>query len=284
MTWEPGMTLFQSAKALAATRNIQAFFQPILELRGDVLRLMAFEGFGHGADSSFLGSPDLLSPAMDGDMDRTLLDVACLTQVMWVGRELPDSAFLSLNIHASTLALLPEFPVFLSECAAEAGLPLTRLILELNVHGALGQGNEHLEVLEDLRAHGVGVALDEVGVGETNLDQILELRPDILKLSPLLTRGLLRDPRRQVILEALVDMTRKMGGRVLAKNLESVEDFRIARWMGVTLLQGYLFGVPGPISLWKEHPFPQEWHLRSFMRRPPRLIPLSEPISRDRIH
>jgi EAL domain-containing protein (putative c-di-GMP-specific phosphodiesterase class I) len=91
----------------------------------------------------------------------------------------------------------------------------------------------------------------------------------------------------QPVLEALVDMTRKMGRRVLAKNLESVEDFRIARWMGVTLLQGYLFGVPGPISLWKEHPFPQEWHLRGFMRRPATLIPppdRSKPTSRDIIH
>ncbi|BDU70821.1 hypothetical protein GETHOR_29220 [Geothrix oryzae] len=278
------MTLFQSAQQLAIAQNLQAFFQPILELRGDVLRLTAFEGFAHGADDSFLGTPDLMGAPGDGAMDRTLLDVACLTRVLRAGGELPDSTLLSLNVHTSTLALLPEFPVFLSECAAEAGIPLTRLILELNVQSGSGQGTEHLDVLEDLRAHGVGVALDDVGVRETNLDQILEIRPDILKLSPLLTRGLLRDPRRQAILEALVDMTRKMGGRVLAKNLESVEDFRIARWMGVTLLQGYLFGVPGPIALWKEHPFPQEWHLRSFMRRPARLVQPPEPISRDRIH
>jgi EAL domain-containing protein (putative c-di-GMP-specific phosphodiesterase class I) len=187
-------------------------------------------------------------------------------------------------VHISTLALLPEFPMFLAECAAAAGLSLSRLILELNVRGSFGQGTEHLEVVDDLRSHGVGVALDDVGVRDTNLDQILALKPDILKLSPLLTYGLLKDPRRQAMLEALVDMTRKIGGRVLAKSLESVEDFRIARWMGVSLFQGYLFGVPGPIALWKEHPFSQEWHLRSFMRRPPRLVLPPEPTSPDKIH
>jgi EAL domain-containing protein (putative c-di-GMP-specific phosphodiesterase class I) len=278
------MTLFESAQQMAATRNLQAFFQPILELRGDVLRLMAFEGFAHGADDSFPGSPDLLRPGDEGTMDRTLLDVACLTRVLRAGGELPDTTLLCLNVHTSTLALLPEFPVFLSECAAMAGIPLTRLILELNVQSGSGRGTEHLDVLEDLRTHGVGMALDDVGVREANFDQILEIHPDILKLSPLLTQGLLRDPRRQAILEALVEMTRKIGGRVLAKNLDSVEDFRIARWMGVTLLQGYLFGVPGPIALWREHPFPQEWHLRSFMRRPARLVQPPEPISRDRSH
>ena len=282
------MFLYQSAQQMAATHNLQAYFQPILELRGDVLRLLAFEGFAHGSDESFLGSPDLISLGGEtGAADRALLDVACLTRVLRAGADLPDNTLLCLNVHTSTLGLLPEFPVFLAECAAEAGIPFTRLILELNVQDAANRGSEHLEVLEDLRAHGVGVALDGFGVGEANLDQILELHPDILKLSPALTHGLLRDPRRQAILEALVDMTRKMGGRVLAKNLESVEDFRIARWMGVTLLQGYLFGVPGPISLWKEHPFPQEWHLRSFMRRPATLVPppeRSKPTSRDIIH
>ena len=278
------MTLYQSAQQLALSRDLHAFFQPILELRGDVLRLVAFEGFAHGAQESYQAAPDLHDAALDADLDRTVLDLARLSRVIKVGAELPDTTLLSLNIYTSTLALFPEFPGFLAECAAEAGFPLTRILLELSVRGSFGQGNEHLGVLEDLRTQGVGIALDDVGVRETNLDQILELRPEILKLSPHLTHGLLRDPRRQVILEALVDMTRKMGGRVLAKNLETIEDFRIARWMGVTLVQGYLFGVPGPIELWKEHPFPQEWHLRSFMRQPPRLVRPPEPISPDRIH
>lgn len=277
------MSLLESAQHLAGTRNLQAYFQPILELRGDVLHLLGFEGFAHGTDESFLGSPDLLCPESDGGMDSALLDIACLTRVLREAEALPNTALLSLNIHTSTLALLPEFPVLLAGCAAAAGIPLNRLVLELNVQSGAGQGTEHLDVLDDLRAHGVGVALDDVGVREANFDRILELRPDILKLSPLLTRGLLRDPRRQAILEALVDMTRKMGGRVLAKNLESIEDFRIARWMGVNLLQGYLFGVPGPISMWKDHPFPQEWPLRSFMRRPARLFQPPEAISQDRI-
>lgn len=278
------MPMYQSARQMASDRNLQVFFQPILELHGDVLRLMAFEGFAHGGGDSFSGPVDLICPEDEDDLGGRILDLACIFRVLGAASELPDNTHICLNVHTSTLALLPEFPIFLAECAAGAGLPLTRITLELNVRSSFGQGTEHLDILEDLRAHGVGVALDDVGVRETNLDQVLALKPDFLKLSPLLTHGLLRDPRRQAILEALVDMTRKMGGRVLAKNLESVEDFRIARWMGVSLFQGYLFGVPGPISLWKEHPFPQEWHLRSFMRRPPRLVRPPEPISPDKIH
>ena len=264
------MSLYQTAQQLALSEDLYAFFQPILELQGDVLRLEAFEGFAHGAQGTFQMAPELQEAAFEGDLDRTTLDLARLYRVLRTAAELPESVLVSLNVHTVTLGVYPEFPGFLAECAAEAGIPLTRIILELSVQGGYGHGTEHLDALEDLRAHGVHIALDDMGVRETNLDQILELRPEILKLSPHLTHGLLRDPRRQVILESLVDMTRKMGGRVLAKNLETIEDFRIARWMGVTLLQGYLFGVPGPIALWKEHPFPQEWHLRSFMRQPPR--------------
>lgn len=281
------MNLYQSAHELALSHELHAFFQPILELRGDALRLVAFEGFAHGADGSYLAAPELQEVAFEPDLDRTALDLARLSHVLHAGAGLPEAAQLSLNVHASTLALFPEFPHFLSECAASVGVPLTRIILELCVRGSDGQGNAHLEVLEELRAQGVVLALDDMGVREANLDQIIELHPEILKLSPYLTQGLLHDPRRQAILEGLVDMTRKMGGRVLAKNLESVEDFRIARWMGVTLLQGYLFGVAGPAELWKEHPFPLEWHLRSFLRQPPRQIQPSASApttSPDRIH
>jgi len=273
------MPLFQSAQQVANAKSLQTFFQPILELDKEVLRLMAFEGFCHGSDA---GNPEF---GGDHAQDNTILDMAYLGQVLEIAQELPENAFISLNIQKSTLVLQPEFPTHFLDWLAIAGMPPTRFILEVNTQNGPGQGTEHLDVLQNLRSHGVKVALDDVGIGRTNLDQILEIRPDILKLSPMFTQGLLHDPYRQAILEALVDMTRKTGGRILAKNLESVDDFRIARWMGVALFQGYLFAVPGPIALWREHPFPQEWPLRSFMRRPARMAPpLPESISPDRIH
>jgi EAL domain-containing protein (putative c-di-GMP-specific phosphodiesterase class I) len=262
------MCLFQSAQQIARERRLQAFFQPILELKGEVLSLRAYEGFAHGQDDTFLGSAGLMYSDNLSPADHALLDVACLTQVLKAASELPAQAQICLNVHLTTLSMLPEFPAFLADSSAEAGIPLSRLVLELNVQSAFGQGTEHLEVLDDLRPKGVGLALDNFGVGEANLDLLLDLRPDILKVSPGLTFGLLRDTRRQAILEGLVEMARKLGSRVLVKNLETVEDLRIARWMGVNLLQGYLLGMPGPLSVWREGASEQEWQLRSFMRSP----------------
>jgi len=245
--------------------RFRVFFQPILELRRDALCLTAFEALVRE-------DPAPETPGETGDAaagisrEGALLDLQRLALALDQAGRLPDSVSISLNVRLGTLAALPRFSEVFLAIAGEHGIRPERLILEIIAQKQAPAGNAVAQEARILQRHKVRLALDDFGQGCSNLDLLADVRPDLLKLSALLTRDLMDDPGRQHVLASFLHLGRQLGARTLVKGLGSLRDFRAARWLGANLVQGYLFGVPGPIELWEEHPFPAEWPLRSFMR------------------
>lgn len=243
-----------------------AHFQPILELGPESLSLYAFEALIRGPHSSFTESPDLLYDSLQDGYDRCLVDLTCIRQILLAAMALPRTTFLSINVHLETLTLITDFATFLLDELRQCGIPPQRIILELVPDDDRLQTLGEHTAIRTLRAQGVSFALDNFGMGQSNLHLLLEVRPEYLKPAPYLIRNLMEDPWRQTLLEGICNLAVKAQTTLVVKGLETPGDFRIARWMGATLFQGHLFAVPGPIELWQETPFPQEWPLRTFMR------------------
>jgi EAL domain-containing protein (putative c-di-GMP-specific phosphodiesterase class I) len=195
--------------------------------------------------------------------------MACMTQILLQAPNLPGSAFLSMNVHLDTLYLFPDFSNYLLKVLNAQRFAPERVILEIGALSEWAPGRGDLDAIRELREHGVRFALDDFGSGSSNFDLLLEMRPELIKLSPCLTQGLMEDPWRQRILASTCHLARRMGTLVVVKGLEKPSGFRMARWLGATLFQGYLFAVPGPIDFWQEVSFPQEWPLKTFMRTSP---------------
>jgi len=254
---------------IATSLQLVAHYQPILQLQPEALSLYGFEALIRGPKSSYMESPDLLYGSLEEGYDRCVVDMACMTQILQQAPHLPGSAYLSMNIHLDTLYLFPGFSSYLLKILKAQDFSPSRLILEVGPLSEWAPGRGDLESVRELRESGVRFALDDFGRGSSNFDLLLELRPELLKISPYLTQGLMEDPWRQRILSSTCNFARKMGTLVVVKGLEKPSSFRTARWLGATLFQGYLFAVPGPIEFWQEVSFPQEWPLKAFMRTSP---------------
>ena len=74
--------------------------------------------------------------------------------------------------------------------------------------------------LAELREAGLTIALDDVGLGQSNYKMILDVRPDIYKLDRYLVAGAWNDPYRQVILDSLARMVRRLEARAVAEGVE----------------------------------------------------------------
>jgi len=88
------------------------------------------------------------------------------------------------------------------------------------------------------------VAVDDGGSGYTNLRQILELRPDFVKLDRSFVSGAHRDPARRAFVHAVVQFAADIGAAVIAEGVEDHDELRTVRTAGIWLAQGYLFGRP----------------------------------------
>jgi CheY-like chemotaxis protein len=134
--------------------------------------------------------------------------------------------------------------------------PATRVVAELTEHVEVTRYDELRAAIDDLRAVGIRIAVDDAGSGFASLKHILELRPDVIKLDRAMVMGIDADPARRALAAAVADFATSIGARVVAEGVEDIEELQAVRVAGIGWAQGYLFGQPGPPPVVPDTPAP----------------------------
>jgi EAL domain-containing protein (putative c-di-GMP-specific phosphodiesterase class I) len=165
------------------------------------------------------------------------LELAAARAARSVLPSLPTDSFLSINVSPET-AISPKLLLLLIE------QPCKRLVLELTEHSHVTDYEPLRAALDRIRRLGVRIAIDDVGTGYSGLRQLLELRPDILKLDQSITRGIDVDPTRRSLATSVANFAREMELTLVAEGVETPVEADVLAGLGVGLGQGYLFGRP----------------------------------------
>ncbi|AQR72412.1 EAL domain-containing protein [Sphingomonas sp. LM7] len=153
----------------------------------------------------------------------------------------PHDAYLSVNASPATVLSGRLADVF-------AGHPIHRIVLEITEHDAITDIAALLEMLKPLRALGLRLAVDDAGAGYAGLQQILQMRPDLIKLDRFLIRDIQNDPGRRALAAALGAFARETAAHLVAEGVETEAELAMLRALGVDLIQGYLLGRPQPLT------------------------------------
>jgi diguanylate cyclase (GGDEF)-like protein len=105
-------------------------------------------------------------------------------------------------------------------------------------------------MLDRFRDRGARVCLDDLVASQEDLDRIVSLRPDLVKIDRSLVAGCDTQPGQVALIERLTAFARGYGVRVCAEGVETVEELLTLRSLGIPLVQGYLLGRPE--SHWAE--------------------------------
>ncbi len=117
-------------------------------------------------------------------------------------------------------------------------------VLELTERAAIEDYAVFRGLLEEFRANGIEVAIDDAGSGYASLEAIAALAPDYLKITRGLVSTLAQEPIKQDLVRMLVDLARRIGAKTIAEGIESREEYTTCRDLGIDLLQGYYFAMP----------------------------------------
>jgi len=220
---------------------LSVVFQPIWECSAVSRRVHGLECLIRGPRGTNMEDPDVLLEYVRRKREESLLDRVCVATALASAVGLPGAPRLSLNVHASTLGRDQEFVRFLELTSGQHGVELTRLSIEIVEHAPPWDGPSFLTAIDDLRSRGVKIALDDVGLGQSNYKMILDARPDYFKLDRYFVQGASTDFHRQAVLESVTQLARRFGGRVVAEGVETVADFDVVTGQGIDLIQGFLF-------------------------------------------
>ena len=185
-------------------------------------------------------SPDVwFAEAADVGMAEAL-ELAAVAMAVADLPRLPADQFVSVNV-SPQVAASPRLANLLADVDAR------RVVVELTEHEEVGDHDALLAALAPLRDRGVRLAVDDAGSGYAGLQQVLRLRPDVLKLDMALTRGLDTDPARRALVTAMLAFAEEIGSTIIAEGVETAEELAALDGLGVRWAQGFHLARPAAL-------------------------------------
>ncbi len=129
---------------------------------------------------------------------------------------------------------------------ADAGLPASRLELEVTESLLLGDEPAVLATLHALRRLGIRIAMDDFGTGYSSLSYLRRFPFDKLKIDQSFVRGIADSGDCSAIIRAVADLGRSLGMTVNAEGVETESELAALRAESLDEVQGYLFSEPIP--------------------------------------
>jgi len=105
-----------------------------------------------------------------------------------------------------------------------------------------------IQVLNEIKALGISLAIDDFGVGYSSLSQLKRLPINRLKIDRSFIRELPHDDEDVVISKTIIALSRNMGLSVIAEGVESQQQKDFLLQNGCHYLQGYYYSKPMPAS------------------------------------
>ncbi|MGE0024124.1 MAG: putative bifunctional diguanylate cyclase/phosphodiesterase, partial [Hyphomicrobium sp.] len=167
-----------------------------------------------------------------------VLDQACRDAA-----RLPSNVKISVNLSRVQIAD-PGFVKSVAETLAATGLAPERLELEVTETAILHDEVNACQVLEELRALGISVAIDDFGVGQSALSSLKSLPIGRIKIDRSFVNDLATDAKARSIFVAVVALAKSLGIKTTAEGIETEQQRVIAALAGCDHLQGYLLGRP----------------------------------------
>jgi EAL domain-containing protein (putative c-di-GMP-specific phosphodiesterase class I) len=128
----------------------------------------------------------------------------------------------------------------------ETGLEPRRLYLDVTETVYVKLLESNTSTLDELRRLGVGISIDDFGVGYSSLSYLKRLPADVLKIDKSFVRRLEKDSQDSAIVRMVIELAHTLGIEVVAEGVENEVQATQLKGMGCDMAQGYYFAKPLP--------------------------------------
>lgn len=137
-----------------------------------------------------------------------------------------------------------DIPALVAQVLKETGLPATALELEITESVVVRESLRAADILTQLRAQGVSIAIDDFGVGYSSFAYLRELPVDRLKLDRSFLSSVPNSPGDSRLVAALIAMGHRLDVGIVAEGVETHEQAAFLVAHGCDEAQGYHLGRP----------------------------------------
>src|ERR1700681_3899729 len=152
-------------------------------------------------------------------------------------------ATISINV-AAKQAGNPEFMRPFAEALEASGYP-KRFMIEVTEDAFVAKTHFQTEILPIFRRLGVGISIDDFGIGYSSLSALADITADEIKIDRSFITDIHKRPRSQGILRAIESLSEALGMTVIAEGVESFEELAyLQAATKIRYAQGFYFSRP----------------------------------------
>ncbi|MBL8306666.1 MAG: bifunctional diguanylate cyclase/phosphodiesterase [Rubrivivax sp.] len=248
--------LLQELRHAVERRQLELVYQPKVDAR--TLQITAAEAllrWQHPQRGTI--SPAVFIPLAERHglivpIGRWVLSEVCRQAAQWRGLGLRMRVAVNVSGHQLRQE---DFVRFVLRQLAEHGIPPSRLTCEITETVAMEDTAHTLSAFERLRKAGLHVSIDDFGTGHSSLASLRRLPAAELKIDRAFVQDLASGDNARSIVQAIVQMARTLGLRVVAEGVETTEQRDALVALGCDELQGFLFARPmsaTALALWAD--------------------------------
>lgn len=219
-------------------QGVVVYVQPIVNAHDH--SLASQECLMRIAEDDKVYAPGLFLPAVEG----THLYTGLSRQMIQRSFELMKDRNESFSINLSPQDLMNDRTLELLECSLRTLDDPSRVGLEVLETEQIQDYGRMIEVCDHFRRFGARIIVDDFGSGYSNIDEIVKLEPQIIKLDGSLIKNIDKDRRQRLIAQQMVQLCQVLEVKTVAEFVHNQEVCTIAKDIGVDYLQGYYLGQP----------------------------------------
>ncbi|MDX1267600.1 MAG: EAL domain-containing protein, partial [Oceanisphaera sp.] len=140
----------------------------------------------------------------------------------------------------------PEFADRVESLLIRLNIPPALLVLEITESMLMENVDLATRLIGKLKSLGIRISIDDFGTGYSSLSKLRYFPVDTLKIDRSFVMGLETSPIDQQMVEAITAMVHKLGLKVIAEGIETVEQMQFLNRIGCDYGQGFLFARPLP--------------------------------------
>ena len=172
---------------------------------------------------------------------RYVLKEACKQATQWLKEGL---SFSTISVNISPVELdQNDFTANVKYILHETGLPAHFLELEITENIIMKNLSKLSSILEDLKQHGVRIAMDDFGSGFSNFRYLKELPIHTLKIDQVFMNQII-EKRDEVIVSSIIKIGKSLGLEVVAEGVETEEVIQFLKLHNCEIVQGFYYSKP----------------------------------------
>lgn len=223
----------RSCKSLKPLEHLLFGFESLIRVSADAIDAIFDKNGPAHMDSRFM-RPDVLFALAHAAKVGLELDQACLHHAVVNSGELPGT--LLLNILPRNLYNIDKIKHLIRD--------RQEIMFEVSESEAINNFELMLRVRANLEKMQMRIATDDFGKGYSGLEQIIKIKPDLIKLDRSLIQDIHLDKPKEAFVNGLVRAAQIAGSAVLAEGVEKWEEAVLLQAMGIDFIQGFLLHRP----------------------------------------